>query len=150
MAGRGSFSTSKHFCDGETIVLHYLGPHELGMRRVCGSRFSRACKLDDALETVGIDVSLDQLLARLPRCATRLVVVVVGRPGLAQVGVSVAGVKSLLLHAGICATASGAGLRIAGIEYRESQRGPGIAAENGQTGQFAPNQPIDDQSSILV
>ena len=45
--------------DGETIVLHYLGPHELDAVTL-RARFRVACNLDEVLEPVGIDGPRDQ------------------------------------------------------------------------------------------
>jgi hypothetical protein len=44
--------------DGETIVLHYLGPHQVDAAILCAT-FRVACKLNVVLEPVGVDVPLD-------------------------------------------------------------------------------------------
>ncbi len=49
--------------DGETIVLHYLGPHEVDAASL-RARFRVACKTNIVLEPVGIDVPLDHSSAR--------------------------------------------------------------------------------------
>lgn len=46
--------------DGHTIVLHYLGPHELNAEGLL-ARFRVACNLDVVLEPVGIGVARDQI-----------------------------------------------------------------------------------------
>ena len=122
----------KTLLDGETIVLHYLGPHELGAASL-GSRFRGACKLHDALETVGIDVSLDHSRALDVRhgCSRGC-----GSSGLGSGGCVSGGCQIFASSRRHLCYGVSAGLRIAGVEYRESQRGPG-RCRNGQTGQFA-------------
>ncbi len=49
--------------DGETIVFHYLGPHEVDAASL-RARFRVVCKTNIVLEPVGIDVPLDHSSAR--------------------------------------------------------------------------------------